>query len=62
MYIVLDNFITIMFMFIFDPCFDGLFDLVNPHVGSILVVAGKDSFVISFLFDDKTVPFFLQKP
>lgn len=62
MYIVLDNFIAIMFMFIFDPCFDGLLDLVDPHVGSIFVVAGKDSFVISFLFDDKAVPLFLQKP
>lgn len=49
-------------MLIFNPCFDGLFDLVNPHVGCILVITGKNSFVISFLFDNKTVPLFFQKP
>ena len=49
-------------MLVLYPGLDGLLDLINPHISSVLVIAGKDSLIISFLFDDKTIPFFLQKP
>lgn len=62
MHIIFDNLIAIMFVFVFYPSLNGLFDFVNPNVGCIFMVTGKYNFAVSFLFYVKAIPFLLKKP
>ena len=62
MHIIFDNLIVVVFIFVLYPSLYRLLNLVYPNVGSVLMVARKNSFVVSFAFNGETMPLFLQKP